>query len=220
MTENDLIYIKSLVEQKKITGPVLELGAGYGGNTCRKVILDAGLTYYASDMHLSPGVDYVVDFESDNIETFFTSAVKFKSILVLNVLEHTFNPVRILDNAKKLLDCGGSLVVITPAIWTLHNYPIDCYRMLPNWYERYAESRKMILERECFEYLGYGGVGSYLDANRDYQFPAPKKSGVAYWRSRIVHRLFNTFGRGMAFPSHLAIGAVISLKGTTDGAKL
>ena len=217
MTSNDMIYIKRLVEQKKLIGPVLELGAGYGGNTCREVIIDAGLTYYASDMHSSPGVDYVADFESDNVETFFTSAVKFKSILILNVLEHTFNPVRILDSAKRLLDNDGSLVVIAPAVWTLHDYPIDCYRMLPNWYEQYANSRKMILDRGCFEYLGYGVVDSFMDINGDYQFPLPAQ-GFAYWKSRVVHRLFNTFGRGMAFSSQLAIAAVISLNGTTDDA--
>ena len=134
------------------------------------------------------------------------------------MLEHTFNPIRILDNAKRLLDIDGSLVVITPAVWTLHKYPIDCYRMLPNWYERYAESRKMILDQECFEYLGYGGVDSYLDVNGDYKFPPPKEEGVAYWRSRIVHRLFHTFGRGMVFPSHFAIGAVIKLnRSISDG---
>lgn len=210
MIANDLNYVRRLVEQKKISGPVLELGAGYGGDTCRQIFMDAGMNYHASDMHSSPGVDYVADFESDNIETFFSSTTKFKSILVLNVLEHTFNPIRVLDNANKLLHVDGSLVVIAPAVWTLHKYPIDCYRMLPNWYEQYAASRKMTLDRGCFEYIGYGNVSSYLDAAGDYQFPPPREKGIAYWRSRIVHRLFNTFGRGMVFPSHLCIGAVIT----------
>lgn len=210
MTEPDLNYIRRLVAQRKIVGPVLELGAGYGGVTCRKIIGDAGFSYYASDMYPSPGVDYVVDFESESIEDVFPSDIKFKSILVLNVLEHAFSPIRILDNAKKLLAQDGALVVITPAVWTLHKYPVDCYRILPDWYERYSASRGMKLDRDCFEYLGYGRVDSHRDANGDQRFPPPKEQGVSYWKSRIVHRVFNTFGRAMAFPSHVAIGAVLS----------
>lgn len=219
MTENDLMYVKRLVDQKKILGPVLELGAGYGGITCRNIITENGLDYYASDMYASQGVDYVADIEKENIEVVFSSAVKFKTILILSVLEHTFNPILILDNAKKLLAQGGSLVVITPAIWTLHNYPIDCYRILPSWYEQYADSRKMTLDRGCFEYLGYGVIDSFKDNNGNYQFPLPAQR-FAYWKSRVVHRIFNTFGRGMVFPSHLAIGAVISLNETAIDANL
>lgn len=211
MTEPDLIYIRRLIAQRKIVGPVLELGAGYGGATCRKIISDAGFVYYASDMHSSPGVDFVADFESDSIEGVFPLDIKFKSILVLNVLEHAFNPIRILDNAKKLLDDEGSLVVITPAVWRLHNYPIDCYRILPDWYERYASSRNMLLDRRYFEYLGYGRVDSHLDACGAVKFPPPEEQRMSYWKSRIVHRLLNTFGRRMLFPNHLAVGAVMSL---------
>ena len=210
MTENDLLYIKRLVERKIIAGPVLELGAGYGGDTCRRLIVAEGLQYYATDISLSQGIDYVADFESDDILTYFSGKVKFKSILVLNVLEHTFNPVRVLDNARKLLDKYGSLVVITPCIWPLHNYPIDCYRLLPNFYERYAEGREMTIDPTCFEFLGHGLIASNKGTNGDYQFPLPGH-GFFYWYSRGVHRILNTFGRGMTFPSHVAIGAVISM---------
>ena len=211
MTENDLVFIKRLLLKNKIEAPVLELGAGYGGGTCRKIILDAGLSYFASDMCLSPGVDYVADFESDSIETSFPSDAKFNTILILNVLEHTFDPIRILDNAKKLLSDGGSMVVIAPVVWSLHSYPIDCCRLLPNWHEQYANSRGMTLDRGAFEYLGYGAVDSFKNVNGKYRFPFPAQ-GFTYWKSRIIHRLFNTFGRGMVSPSYLAIGVVLHFK--------
>ncbi len=220
MTENDLLFIRRLINQKIIKGTVLELGAGYGGVTCKQLIAAEDLQYYATDIASSQGVDYVADFESDDIFKYFPGNVRFKTILVLNVLEHTFEPVRVLDNARKLLDQNdGSLVVITPCIWPLHNYPVDCYRLLPNFYERYAESRKMTLDPKCFEFLGQNLISSSLDTNGNYQFPLPARD-FSCWKSRVVHRLFNTFGRGMSFPSHVAIGAVISMNNKSDDAEL
>lgn len=210
MTEHDVLYIRRLIDKNIITGPVLELGAGYGGDTCKQLIAGEGLQYHSTDITFSQGVDYVADFESDDIFTYFSDNVKFKTVLILNVLEHTFNPIRVLDNARKLLDQDGRLVVITPCVWVLHDYPIDCYRMLPNFYERYAETRKMILDPTYFEYLEHGLIASNRDANGDYRLPLPSV-GFSYWKSRVVHRLFNTFGRGMYCPSHVAIGAVISM---------
>jgi SAM-dependent methyltransferase len=210
MTEHDIAYIRRLIERKIIASPVLELGAGYGGDTCKDVTTGAGLQYYSTDITASTGVDYVADFEADDICAYFADKDKFKTILILNVLEHTLNPVRVLDNARKLLDRDGSLILITPCSWALHNYPVDCCRLLPNFYERYAETRGMVLDPTCFEYLEHGLVSSNRDAAGDYRFPLPA-SGFAYWRSRAIHQLFNTFGRGMYGPSHVAIGAVLSM---------
>ena len=215
MTKEDLSYIKRLVEEKLINGPVLELGAGYGGDTCKQRITAQGLEYHATDITFSRGVDHVADFESDEIFTYCSDNERFKTVLVLNVLEHTFNLIRVLDNARKLLDRDGSIVDITPRIWPLHHYPINCYRLLPNFHERYAESRKMRLGPKCFEYLEYGPIASNLNVGGDYRFPLPMY-GFSYWKSRVVHRLFNTFGRGMSAPNHVAIGAVISMNNRPD----
>ncbi len=209
MTGKDLEYVKRLMDNKIIVGPVLELGAGYGGQTCKDVIVEAGIKYFATDIAPSAGVDFVADFENEDIRLFFPPSVKFNCILVLNVLEHAFDPIRVLDNIKELLNDTGLLVIITPVIWTLHYYPADCSRLMPNWYERYAETRGMVIIREWFEYLGYGGVDRYLDPKGNHRYPLPTSSVFKYWRSRIVQRLFDTYGRGMAFPNHLAIGVVM-----------
>jgi len=210
MTSQDLIYIKRLIEDRVITGPVLELGAGYGGETCKQLIANEGLVYYATDIVPSAGVDYVADFEGEDIFKYFPRNLQFNIILILNVLEHTFDPIQVLDNARELLGPDGALVVVTPCIWPLHDFPIDCYRILPNFYERYAESRRMNLDRQRFEYLGYGLIASHSEAGK-HCFPLPTQ-GISYWKSRVVHRLFNTFGRGMSSPSHVAIGAVLHMQ--------
>lgn len=96
MTENDLEYVSRLMDSEIITGPVLELGAGYGGETCKNVIVGAGIEYFPTDITPSAGINFVADFESEDIERFFPPSVKFNCILALNVLEHTFNPIRVL----------------------------------------------------------------------------------------------------------------------------
>jgi hypothetical protein len=209
MTGPDLDYIKRLIAQEKIIGPVLELGAGYEGNTCRQLIMSSGIDYYSTDMQSTQRVDYIADFTSDHIEDFFYPPIKFKSILILNVLEHTLNPLLILDNARKLLANYGTLIVIAPCSWTLHNYPIDCYRFMPNFFEQYAASRKMQIDKNSFEYIGYGQISSYKNKDNDYCFPLPSH-GFQLWKSRIIHRIFNTCGRGMTAPSTLGIGAVFT----------
>ncbi len=209
MTDNDLEYIKRLIDSGIITGPVLELGAGYGGATCRDAVVGAGIDYFSSDITPSDGISFVADFLGEDVRLFFPPSARFNCILVLNVLEHTIDPIRVLDNAARLLNDSGLLVIIAPAVWALHNYPVDCCRLMPNWFERYAEIQDMVIIREWFEYIGYGRVDRYLDRQGNHQFPPPTGSSFKYWKSRIIQWLFDTHGRGMAFPNHLAIGVVM-----------
>jgi 2-polyprenyl-3-methyl-5-hydroxy-6-metoxy-1,4-benzoquinol methylase len=214
MTSNDLSYIKSLSQKGLIKNRVLELGGGYGGATCREAIIGAGLKYFATDMHAAPGVDYVADFETGAGIQDLVAAGPFGTVLILNVLEHTFNPIAILDNALRVIEPGGTIITVTPAIWPLHNYPVDCCRLLPDWYRRFAASRSLALDEETFAFITAGGqpsIGNFRSPVGQDSFPPPSFHRQAYTTySRIVHKLFNTFGRGMMFQSHIAIGAVFS----------
>lgn len=211
MTDNDAGYVRKLIDDGVLRGDVLELGAGYGGETCREMIVGSGMRYFASDMTPSPGVDFVLDFEKDDVAGAMPAGTRFDGILVLNVLEHAFEPIRILDNCARLLKPSGALVVIAPAAWTLHSYPVDCYRFLPDWFDRYAETRGMTIDADRFEYVGYGPVRRFADPEGRYALPPPTKSAFRYWRSRVVHKLFDTFGRGMVSPGNLGIGAVMRI---------
>jgi SAM-dependent methyltransferase len=208
MVGGDLAYIRRLIADNVIKGPVLELGVGYGGGTSRSVIEAAGLRYYGTDLSGGEGVDYQADFERPEDMVVFQPIVPVGSILILNVLEHTFDPIRVLDNAASLLRTGGALVVSTPAVWPLHNYPMDAWRMLPNFYEEYANRRGFKLLEKYFDYVGFGPVTDYRNPDATYSFPPPAKPGVRYWLSRAIHWTFNTFGRSMFQPSHIAVGAV------------
>jgi hypothetical protein len=207
MTSEDLLFITDLANKGMLSDPVLELGGGYGGATCRDTVIAFGKRYVATDMFAADGIDYVADFESGSGVDALVEAGPFGTTLVLNVLEHTFNPIAVLDNAVRVT-CpnGGRIVVITPAVWPIHNYPRDYCRLLPDWYRQYAARTCLQLEESTFAYVGFGPVARFSLTGQD-RFPLPGVIRPAHraW-SRIVHKLFNTYGRGMAQPSHVAIG--------------
>lgn len=98
MTGDDLMYVSAISEGSFFRGPVLELGGGYGGVTWTSCSPRASLE--ATDLsRTAPGVDLVADFESGEGLQDVIAAGPFGTVLVLNVLEHTFNPIAVLDNA-------------------------------------------------------------------------------------------------------------------------
>lgn len=210
MTGDDLAYVTKLLAEGHIRGSVLELGAGYEGLTCRSLLEAAGLAYVSTDIAEAPAVDIPANFETGEGLSEVAAAGPFGTVLVLNVLEHTFDPLKVLDNAVSVAKVpDGRVVVLTPAVWPLHNYPVDCYRLLPDWYRHYARTRHLKLLEAAFEYVGFGPVAQFRTPEGHDVFPPPGIRRPAHrLYSRVVHRLFNTYGRGMMQPSHVAIAAI------------
>lgn len=212
MVDDDAKYIEKLLKLALIKSPCLELGAGYDGPNNRELIQKMNLLYYGTDIVPGNNVDFVVDFENPiNIAEQFNS-IQFNSIIVLNVLEHTFDPIRVLDNVFSILAPGGTCAILTPTVWPLHNYPFDCWRINPDFYEEYCKRRGLNLLREHFEYIGFHNVKENVDISGAYCLPNPARTKFQSLRSRATHKLFNTFGRGMFFPSHVATACVIQKK--------
>ena len=99
-------------------------------------------------------------------------------------------------------------MVLTPAVWPLHSYPVDAYRLLPNFYETYAQRRSIEMDPDTFQYVGIGKVHDHRWPSGEYRFPDPYSGKADHLISRIVHRLFNTPGRGLMFKNHIAVACV------------
>lgn len=211
MTPEDWEYLSRAFRTFDLPGPVLELGAGYGGMTARDIVEKRGLGYRATDLAFAPGVDLAANFEDGEGLERVVAAGPFGTVLVLNVLEHTFDPIAVLDNVLRVTDSRrGAIVVLTPAVWPIHNYPLDYCRLLPDWYRRFAATRGLKLPDEGFQYVGYGPVAGFRTPEGQDRFPS---AGLGHHPirlslSRVVHRLFNTHGRGMLQPSHVAVAGV------------
>ena len=210
MVEQDVDFIKRCLGANLIRSPCLELGVGYGGPNNKVLIQDAGIEYVGTDLVANESVDVCVNFEdsSEKVEAALAHA-KYGSALALNVLEHTFDPIRVLDNIINILRPSGTCVIITPTVWPLLDYPFDCWRINPNFYEEYCKRRSLTLLDDYFEYVGMHKVKDNTDINGKYVLPAPSRSKFKMLRSRVVHQLFNTVGRGMMFPSCVATSVVI-----------
>jgi SAM-dependent methyltransferase len=174
------------------------------------MLVSAAIEYFGTDIAAANSVDYVVDFEgaSEAVGRAF-GGKQFGSALVLNVLEHTFDPIRVLDNVFSILRPKGTCIIITPTVWPLHDFPRDCWRINPNFYEEYCRRRALRLLPDYFDYVGFHSVDSRRDSIGTYVLPLPARSSYKMLKSKIVHRLFNTCGRAMFFPSHIATGLVI-----------
>ncbi len=177
---------------------------------------DRGLQYQTTDLQGGPGVDYAANFEREEDLKVFADAKPFGSILILNVLEHTFEPLRILDNARTLLRPGGTMVVLTPTVWPLHEFPQDIWRLLPQFYEEFARRRGLELVAGAFEYVGFGPVSTFRNPDGSYRLPHPGRTTRRTVYGRIIHRLFNTFGRGTLLPSHVATAVVLRVPSAAE----
>lgn len=211
MTQRDSEFIDRLLHERLIFSPCLELGTGYGGENNRGRIEGAGIIYFGTDMQSGPQVDFVANFEVplETIIPVFRPVSPFGSILVLNVLEHTFDPLRVLSNVLALLRPEGTCVIVTPTVWPLHGYPQDYWRINPDFYVEYCRRHDLVLQEETFLYLGYHPVPENGRRPGHYELPAPCRSQGSHLYSRLIHKIFNTCGRGMLFPSHVATGVVI-----------
>jgi hypothetical protein len=194
MMDCDLAYVARLINSGVIHGRVLELGGGYGGATCSDLIKDAGMEYLSTDL---PGCPNRVDHEIDFLAAEFSHSISegFDAILILNVLEHVFDPVMLLDRAITLLRPQGAIVLISPVIWPIHHYPIDCLRLLPDFYREYAHRRGMTIAKGTFQYISSKTPLPHKTPENECLPRIQASSPLRSKWSRIIHRIFSTDGR-------------------------
>ena len=216
MMQADLDYLGRLLSAGSLKGPCLEFGCGYGGETSRALIESAGIAYLSSDI---PGSPVAVDVEIDLLAEDFQAqaglgalrAHGLRTLLILNVLEHVFDPVRLLDNACTLLEGPGRVVIITPVCWPIHKYPVDCQRLLPDFYREYARRRKLRILPASFQWIGVEGSIPVESPGEESLPKFMPSSTLSKLYNRLIHRLFRTDGRSIyTIPlPQVALGVVL-----------
>jgi hypothetical protein len=216
MTPLDIEWFKRCFDGDLVNGPLLDVGSARleGGPNLCDVARGLGLTETTGvDLKPGGGVDVVLDFGLQ-MDTFRrqSSLTGYSTACVFNVLEHTFDPITVLSNVLSCLSSDGTLLVVTPAIWPVHNYPGDYNRLLPDWYRQFAELHHLKLIDEYFCWLSQFGIDPI--ASLQNEFPTYRSRGLSdstprYWISRLGHRLLNTYGRSH-WATHTAIGAAFN----------
>src|ERR1700730_10686356 len=137
MVKNDYMFFGRCFELGLVKGPLLEIGSmaieGQRGNICQEAHKLAISPAFGVDLAPGPGVDYVADF-SVSPEEFRWQFDKFATAVVFNVLEHTFDPITILRNAICCVQPRGTILLVVPTVWPLHDFPKDHCRLMPHWF--------------------------------------------------------------------------------------
>lgn len=213
MTSVDEEYFRLCCRAGIVQEPILDVGALRIGDQTNitELARRAGLREVrGTDLKQGQDVDYIADFGLEPSEFHRRYAFPtFSTVCVFNVLEHTFDPIIVLLNALSCVSSGGSLIVLTPSIWPIHNYPSDYNRILPDWYREFASRHELRFVDGLFSWLSEFGIEPI--ASDEPEFPTyrsrkSRASAARYWKSRIGHRLLNSYGRSH-WATHCAIGA-------------
>lgn len=105
---------------------VLDAGAG----ECRHAPLFGHARYFGTDNGLGDEMrwDYShLDFVSD-LEDLPVPERSVDVVLSINVLEHVADPLQVLRECHRVLRPGGTLLLVAPQSWLMHQAPHDYYR--------------------------------------------------------------------------------------------
>lgn len=109
-----------------VRGRLLDLGCGmvpfYG--MYRDLVTENICIDWANSLHANPHLDIVADLN----QPFPLPDATFDSVLCSDVLEHIAEPAAFLRETARVLKPGGTLLLMVPFFYWLHEQPHDYYR--------------------------------------------------------------------------------------------
>jgi len=129
--------VKDFVEkflQDKHFKKVLEVGSrDVGPGSIKPTFLTHYDSYIGLDMIDGNEVDVVLDAE--DLLTLYPKN-SFDCVVCVETLEHVKNPLKIVENMRKVLKPGGWMIITTPGTGhPEHGWPSDYYRFWVNTYK-------------------------------------------------------------------------------------
>jgi ubiquinone/menaquinone biosynthesis C-methylase UbiE len=191
---------------KYASGKLLDLGCGkipmYG--MYKKYITDCVCIDWENTEHKNENVDIFMDIT----EKLPFDDGTFQTIICSDVLEHIFNPIKVLDEMVRVTDVGGYIMINTPFQYTMHEVPYDYMRYTEYFYKRYSQEQKSVELVECVQ-LGNGGevvADSIGKIFCDIKF-------VTNMQKKYYRKASNWLGRKISARStHMALGYGVVFK--------
>ena len=194
MDRFNLDYVEMMLPRLEGVRTALDVGACDVNGTPRPVVEARGIAYTGCDMSAGRGVDVVADITADfAVVDAAMGGKRFDLVLSLNTLEHLFEPLKALDNMLALVRPRGYLLVVAPVVWELHDWPYDFYRLTPDFFRKYGETRGL-------EILPESLMLAARDTRRFSQDIKNLPEEVPGRRLGVLGRLFYTAFHGFIAP--------------------
>ncbi len=138
MHRNSLKIMSRLLDKyAPPSGLCVDVGSQDINGTYRPLVEGRGLKYLGIDIAAGPNVDLVLPVSIDEKSlSAWGSALPYhgQPSLVISgqCLEHTTRPWEWIKHLTLALMPGVPLILIAPAMWPQHRYPLDCWRILPD----------------------------------------------------------------------------------------
>jgi SAM-dependent methyltransferase len=125
---------------------------------------------------------------------------QFDTVLSIQVLEHVFEPIRMIEELYRVTTPGGHLVVMVPQTANLHHIPHHYQNFTRYWLEAAAHR----LGADVVEYHALGGAWSTIASRVLLQYPGV--FGVSGYRHPGVSRGWRFWA---LFPVGLLVSAIV-----------
>ena len=183
------------------TGPVLDVGSGVGAMT--RLLLDGGMETYSIDIdekscekvsEFNPNT-FCIDITKIDIKKF----PKFKTIIVLDVIEHIKDDNKAINKISQLLDEEGRVIISVPYHPYLWN-KTDKYH-----FRRYSKkSLKQLLESNGlivnkFRLWNMVSLGPLI-VSKLFNFELSHQKIAHSWLNNILRGCFIQFENRIPFP--------------------
>ncbi len=112
----------------KIRGAVLEIGGVAKDRQFYDFVLEHITSYCCVNLEAGAGVDVVGDAHDAEL----IAADTADTVFIFNVLEHCYDPQRVVQNIHRWLKPGGWCLALVPTAQRLHDRPADYWRLLPD----------------------------------------------------------------------------------------
>jgi 2-polyprenyl-3-methyl-5-hydroxy-6-metoxy-1,4-benzoquinol methylase len=124
---NSFSKIKFFLPELKVNAQIADIGCGHGGVS--RELVARGFDVYGieiNDAAINSLKAHGFKVLKRNINLPLDIDIKFDVILILDVLEHLFNPYHLLNEAKKIIKNDGVVIVTVPLYFDL----IDRFKIL------------------------------------------------------------------------------------------
>lgn len=212
----DYEFLRRAIEGGFVGESVVEIGgrswqgdAGNAETICRQ----NGIAWTAVDLEPGPGVEHVLDIL--DLESVDHVGRQWPTALLFNLLEHVYDPALALRNSLRLVQPGGTCLIVVPTLWQIHDYPADYWRPMPDFFLEFGRRNGVeVVGDMLWLYNWRMQPINELTVNGQKKLPDEwENSNLTYgrWKSRfswLVQKGLNTTGRYTPYPK-LALALIM-----------